>query len=126
MHFRFASRACLLFLLAAGASLGGPDEVNNLWFGTDRVTLSWDAEPEAATYNLYRSYIHELSLSYLGTTLEGDITGTSYVDAVLPVEGTGFFYLVTAADRSEEGPFGTCHSRGPSRFVLPTGILTAV
>ena len=31
MHFRFASRACLLVLLAAGPSLGDPGEVNNLW-----------------------------------------------------------------------------------------------
>lgn len=92
-----------LALSGSAASAQVPPELQNLHIGTDKRTLTWDFEAGATTHNLYRGYLSRLSSSFLGTTLEAGIVGTTFVDLVNPVEGQGFFYIVTGANALGEG-----------------------
>ena len=105
----------LLFALAWAAAPAGavePGEVSNLQFGADGETLSWDVEPLADHYNLYRGYLMDLASDFYGTTLEAEIVGTSHADPTNPTVGTALFYIVTAASADGEGTMGD--SNGPT------------
>jgi fibronectin type 3 domain-containing protein len=68
--------------------------------GAGQVTISWTADPGAATYNVYRA----TSSGGEGTTPAWTgITGTSFVDGST-VPGTPYFYEVTAVDPNSASP----------------------
>lgn len=81
-------------------------EVTGLHWDVDAVTLRWDTEPSAQSYNVYRGYIRNLATDYFGTFLEGERTSTSHPDPVTPAADWGFFYLVTAQNPGQERTMG--------------------
>jgi len=84
-----------------------PSEVTGLTF-VDAQTLTWNTDPNAAAYNLYRDVIGNLSELGFGDCHRSDLPGTTATETA-PVEpGTGFFYLVTSRNRiQEEGDKGS-------------------
>ena len=106
--------------MTGGPAVGTePGEVVGLVFEGDKTTLSWQAEPGAETYNLYRGYIRELSAEFNGVWLDTEISGTSQSDTMKPEPGWGFFNLVTATDA--EGDEGTPPRESRSTAVDPRG-----
>lgn len=102
----FVPAAC--WVLAAGlhpAAAIAPGEVEGLFF-SDSATLTWQVEPQAATYNVYRGYLADLSATFYGTTFAGDLPDPTLNDPTVPPAGWGFFYLVTAANADGEGTLG--------------------
>lgn len=95
-----------------GSAFLPPGEVRGLRFaGVD--TLTWDPDPAAGTYNLYRDLLS--AAAGHGGCHEQGIHGTSTVDADVAAPGEGYFYLVTVANRvAEEGTKGA-DSAGASR-----------
>jgi len=93
----YSQRAFLLAVLAlfAGASFPAgavvPGEVTNLQIAPDGKTLSWDLEPQADHYNVYRGYLMELSDGFYGTTLDAELTTTPMKTRRPPSKGTGSF-----------------------------------
>jgi len=98
-------------------SLRPPGEVANLRFD-DKTTLAWDPERSVGSYTAYRSEITQL-----GSTVdcfEEGITSTSVVDAD-PVPGaSGYFYIVSASNRIDEGGTLGQTSSGGERSASPT------
>ena len=89
------------------ATYPAPGEVLGIRFAGDGETLSWDAERSAGHYNVYRDLVGELPALGFGACHESSVADTSTIDPELPAVGTGFFYLVTAANRlQEEGTKG--------------------
>lgn len=107
----------LLILLAGTGPTRAtePGEVGNLRF-VNEETLVWDTEPLAEGYHLYRGYIHELSWVFYGTTLEANISETTYVDPIAPPPSRTFFFLVTAVNIRGEGRMG---AERPNNFAWP-------
>jgi hypothetical protein len=98
-------------------SLRPPGEVANLRFD-DKTTLAWDPDRSVGSYTAYRSEITQL-----GSTVdcfEEGITSTSVVDHD-PVPGaSGFFYIVSASNRIDEGGTLGQTSSGGERSGSPT------
>jgi hypothetical protein len=104
----------------AGAALSGPSfqlepgwlgayrpvaEISGLRF-TNGSTLAWDADPAAATYNLYRGDA-PVGPGAGGNCEQPNLTLTTTIDADAPPTGAGFFYLVSARNLlDEEGTRG--------------------
>ncbi len=110
-------------LASGGAALAvPPGEVANLQIAADGATVTWDPEPTATHYNLYRAYLHELSPSFFGTAFDAELTSTSYIEATEPNGGRGFFYLVTAVNGSGEGPMGSGVSPADSPTPRPNNV----
>ncbi len=107
-----------LLALCTPARAVEPGEVANLLF-VDKETLSWDAEPLADSYNLYRGYLMDLDSGFYGTFLTGELAGTSHVDPTTPIEHRGFFYLVTAANVDGEGTSGADGNATPRPNNFP-------
>jgi hypothetical protein len=83
-----------------------PGEVRGLT-ALDKVTLSWNAEPSAGNYQVYRDELTALPGSGYGLCLQQNLPGTTLIDAEIPSRGRGFFYLVTVENRlGEEGTKG--------------------
>jgi fibronectin type 3 domain-containing protein len=66
--------------------------------GNAQVTVTWTAATGATSYNIYRSS----SQGSQGTKI-GSSTTTTYADAAA-VNGTGYYYEVTAVNAGGEGP----------------------
>ena len=95
------------FQLSAGFVSGypPPGEVKNLMLGADAVSLAWDVEPGAGTYQVYRDL-----MSGLGSGGICSLSGLALPqasDAQVPPAGQGYFYLVTSRNLiGEEGTKG--------------------
>ena len=96
-----------------------PGEVENiLWDFNFRMT--WDAEPSAVEYHVYRDDLASLSYQAFGTCrddLDPLRTDTQLDDLAEPTPGTGWFYLVTADDGSNEGTLGFAMTAERSNFT---------
>jgi len=68
--------------------------------------FGWTALPTAATYNLYRGDLSLNGPGYYGSCLASGLASPSFNDAATPVEGGGFFYLVTGVWNGVEGSLG--------------------
>ena len=86
--------------------------------------LEWQHELGYTSWNVYRGALSVLRTSgtytqTLGSNpLAGKVCGTlsdSYPDAIVPVKGTGAFYLVTGVTAGIEGSLGT-DSKGTPRL----------
>jgi len=89
------------------ASAFGPaSEAFGLLFD-DATTMSWEVEPQAVAYNVYRGETGSLSGLDNGGCLQSSGPGTGYTDPEEPAAAEGFFYLVAASNRlAEEGTLG--------------------
>ena len=68
--------------------------------------LTWQSQPSAATYQVYRGALGSLPGTY-GTCLIGNLSLPITSDTNAPPVGQGFFYMVTARNRlGEESPKG--------------------
>ncbi len=95
------------FQMAGGFAAGYPPagEVTGLFFRLDATTLTWNVDPAADTYEVYRDVLSALPGGQNGLCLQGGVTVTSTTDPATP--GTGWFYLVTSRNRlGEEGTKG--------------------
>lgn len=82
-----------------------PGEVQGLAFSS-ATDLEWLPEASAGTYNLYRGGIATLPGGF-GQCFAPGLGTTSAADMEIPLEGLGFFYLVTAENLlAEEGTKG--------------------
>ena len=75
-----------------------PGEVAGLRFD-DHVSLRWNPERSAGTYNLYRAALASLATLTYGGCAQTSIAGVSTSDTDPLVSGAGFFYLVTVENR---------------------------
>ncbi|HEX6852177.1 MAG TPA: galactose oxidase-like domain-containing protein [Candidatus Polarisedimenticolaceae bacterium] len=114
---RFLLVALAGALIVRGAGAAVPGEVAAVRVEGDVV--SWAATGDATSYNVYRGYLRDLTSTFLGTTLEGGMIGTSLTDSVDPSPGAGFFYLVTAANTDGEGTLGTDAAGAPRVNTYP-------
>jgi len=100
-------------------------------FAADKQTLSWDVVAGAATYDVYRGPLTNLTdanADHLpdggyGTcqnSRDGNVTDTSFVDGDVPSAAQkGFFYLVAYKTGGVEKGLGT-NSFGTARTVVST------
>lgn len=105
------------FRMGAGfvMSFPPPGEVVNLRFN-DSVTLLWDPQPLARSYNLYRTGEMGPSAGVPPSADcdQSDLLAATATDSDLPALGHGFFYLVTAVNVIRlEGPDGLIGARCP-------------
>lgn len=91
----------LRFASDAGFSLAyrSAGEVSQLSFAADHRTLRWWPEAAVGHYHVYRDPISALPGLGYGTCLASAVQTPTYDDPSAPVSGTGYFYLVTAANR---------------------------
>lgn len=83
-----------------------PGETVTLRF-TGSQTLSWDAERSVGAYEVYRDATTALAGGATGACFQLDVPSENATDASIPLDGDGFFYLVTARNRlGEEGTKG--------------------
>lgn len=90
----------------AACSQPVPGEVANLRLALSApvAELSWDAEPVAASYDVYRGTMGDAS--DLACFASGVTTTSSGDDGALPATGEGLFYVVTAVNCAGESPLG--------------------
>ncbi|HYV20524.1 MAG TPA: hypothetical protein VFC25_15995 [Verrucomicrobiae bacterium] len=99
-----------------------PSEVTGLVFRPDNVTMTWNVEPAAGTYQVYRDPLAQLLLGGTGTCWQSGLVAAQAVDSQVPVAGTGYFYLVTSRNSlSEEGTkgFGSNGLERPNPLPCP-------
>ena len=90
-----------------------PGEVRNGRF-TSKTTLVWDADRAVGSYNVYRDTLSSLPGSF-GACFQPGVSTEAAIVAASPALGTGWFYLVTAANLlGEEGTKGS-RSNGTER-----------
>lgn len=95
-----------------------PGEVKNLRFGADAVSLAWDAEPGAGTYQVYRDLLSALAGG--GVCAQTGITAPQASDPQAPAIASGYFYLVTSRNSlGEEGTKGFASSGAERLNSLP-------
>lgn len=88
--------------------------------GTAQVSLAWPAVSGATFYRVHRAEVSGGPY----TTLQSNLTGTSYIDAGL-TNGTAYYYVVTATNGAGEGPNSNEASATP--VVAPVTVtLTSV
>ena len=93
-----------------------PGEVAGLRLDTGNA-LSWQPEPSAGVYNLYRGSIAALDGVGYGACRQIGIAGTTTTDVDPVPPGAGFFYLITAENLlGEEGSPGS-RSNGAARPI---------
>jgi hypothetical protein len=87
---------------------------------SDDDTLSWDAEPTAVEYHLYRDDAASLSWGHFGTCrddLDANRTDTTATDPAVPAVGEAFSYLITAEDGlGQESSLGLASGAERSNF----------
>jgi hypothetical protein len=102
-----------------GSSLS-PAAVSNLRWPTE-TRLTWDVEPDATEYHVYRDALTTLGYGDFGTCrddLDPNRTDEQLDDFDEPDPGAGFFYLVTAEDAlGSEGSAGEASCTEHSRFA---------
>jgi hypothetical protein len=103
-----AGLAAASYKLDAGFVAGypPPGEALALRF-TGPQELSWDAERSVGAYDVYRDAMTALAGGATGACFQPDVSAENSSDASIPLNGEGFFYLVTARNRlGEEGTKG--------------------
>lgn len=91
-----------------------PGEVQGLSFHSDRHTLSWNWQPGATAFDVYRGPVSALPAQY-GTCQANRVAASAWIDTAAPPSGAGWLYLVTGEnDLWEEGTLGT-RSSGAER-----------
>ncbi|HET8948137.1 MAG TPA: hypothetical protein VFQ07_14260 [Candidatus Polarisedimenticolia bacterium] len=84
-----------------------PSEVTGVLFRPDNVTFTWNVEPAAGTYQVYRDLLSRLQLGATGTCWQSGLVSPQAVDAQLPAAGAGYFYWITSRNSlAEEGTKG--------------------
>jgi len=97
-----------------------PGEVRNLTVDADKITLRWDPESSAGSYNLYRDLLTVLSSLGYGSCQQWNLVTETAVDGAIPPSADGFFYLVTVENRlAEEGTKGFDSAGGERPNVAP-------
>jgi hypothetical protein len=91
---------------------------NLVW--TDGATLTWDPEPSAVEYHVYRDSLENLSYGRFGQcadSIDPTRTDTTLLDAEAPLPGQCFTYLVTAQEAGgDEGTLGLATGTERSNF----------
>ncbi|UCF67572.1 MAG: DUF1800 domain-containing protein [Acidobacteriota bacterium] len=112
----------LIAVLAVGlaverAAAQAPGEVTGVSIDSSS-TLSWDADPAADDYSVYRGLVSELQRG-IGPRCHGDeITELAFISPADPSAGEAYLFLVTAeSDAGGEGSPGTS-STGQARATL--------
>jgi hypothetical protein len=93
--------------IVAGVPWTSPNELHELAFDPDRMTLSWVSSLAVNAHNLYRADLSELSAPSMGSCLQGGIPGSSAADASEPSPGGGFAYLVSGENAAGPGTLGS-------------------
>ncbi len=88
--------------------------------GNSEATVTWNAVTGATSYNIYRS----TSQGSQGTRI-GSSPSTSYSDATV-VNGTAYYYEVTAANAAGEGPASTQSASATPTVPPPSGPAAAL
>lgn len=92
--------------IAASCGTGGPCLTLERGVPAGSAQLNWPAEPNVGTYDLYRDMIGNLPGLGFGTCNQPGLTSETTSDTTMP-GSSGFFYLVTAANRlGEQGTKG--------------------
>jgi hypothetical protein len=68
----------------------------------DEVSLAWDPERSAGTYNVYRDDLGALPGGGYGTCWQAGLVAPAATDPQAPASGQGAFYLVTVENRLGE------------------------
>ena len=85
-----------------------------------QITVYWDPEADARTYNLYKGRIPVGSgWSYNHVCLAIGMSGTSHQDATQPAIGELFYYLVSKENQHGEGPLGEDSFGDPRPSAAP-------
>jgi len=110
-----SSLSSVAFRMGGGfvLSFPRPGEINNLAF-SDSVTLTWNADPFAAHYHLYRTpeMGPGMGVSPSADCLQPDVPSASTTDAGAPSLGRAYFYGATAVNCIRlEGPHGSLGAR---------------
>jgi hypothetical protein len=89
-----------------------PHEVPALRFGADTVTLSWDAAPGAAAYDVLAGAVAELPVANAPSDacLESDLAATSVRLTDVPPPSTASWYLVRGRNSCGAGTYGAASS----------------
>lgn len=96
-----------------------PSEVTNVRFGPDGVSLGWDLDPAAGTYQVYRDALAALQGGGTGVCSQPNLAAPQTTDPQVPASG-GWFYLVTSRNRlGEEGTKGFASSGVERLNTLP-------
>lgn len=97
-----------------------PGTVANVRWENPSV-LTWDAEPDAAEYHVYRDEVANLSYANFGVCrddLDADRTDTELDHPQDPALGSAFAFLITAeAGGGEEGTLGFATGAERSNFT---------
>jgi hypothetical protein len=95
-----------------------PSEVTSVRFGPDGVSLAWDPDPGAGTYQVYRDSLSALHGGGTGVCYQQNLMSPGTTDPHPPA--SGFFYLVTSRNRlGEEGTKGFASSGAERLNTLP-------
>ncbi len=92
----------------------------NATAGNAQVTVTWTASASATSYNIYRSTSQGSQGSKIGSS-----PTTSYADATV-VNGTTYYYEVTAANAAGESPASTQSAAATPAIPLPSGPAAAL
>lgn len=85
--------------------------------GSRMAGLSWDPNPWASAYNVYRGSLRTLTdLTCLQSGVGGSATKD---DGAVPAEGSAFFYLVTSVTCAGESDAGQGSSGAPRALAGP-------
>jgi hypothetical protein len=95
--------------------VSSPAEVGGLLFDADKETLSWTPVAEAFTYDLVRGDLTALPVGTgPGELCTGAIPSATTLDATVPAEGAGFWYLVRGANTcAAPGTYGSASDGTP-------------
>ena len=117
--FGAESLSAASFTMNAGfvSSFRAPGEVANLRL-LNATTLTWDAEPSAGTYSLYRGFMSTLPGLGYGGCRQQDIATPGATDSDPVPSSGGFFYLVTVENRLDEEGTKGFRSNGVERTGL--------
>ena len=96
-----------LLLLSITSAIAAPARPNLLYANPTNanVTLSWDAVPGAASYNVYManaSGVTPTSSGLPGFMAQTGITGTSFTHPSALVNGTTYYFILTSVDATGE------------------------
>jgi hypothetical protein len=94
-----------------GLAPSAPQDLTATSVSASRIDLSWNASPEAVSYNVKRSTTSGGSYANIAT----GVTATGYSDTVL-VEGTPYYYVVTAVNPNGESDNSTEASATPQKL----------
>jgi len=95
-----------------------PSEVTGVRFGPDGVSLAWNIDPAAGTYQVYRDSLSALHGGGTGVCYQQNLMSPGTTDPQPPA--SGFFYLVTSRNRlGEEGTKGYASSGVERLNTLP-------